>query len=115
MRAVQDETRAVLVTYSFHVSRSRRRDHVEPARSSATEEFNVILVLEQRSESHGASANEVRCEQSPIAPLLLGPEPALRKCSPRACLRRLGVYVPLRTRLNRLGAAASISPITNLP
>ncbi|MGQ0798576.1 MAG: hypothetical protein ACT4NL_00485 [Pseudomarimonas sp.] len=101
----------MLTTYSFNVRRSRPLDRVAPAGAPPTEEFNVILVLEQRHESNGNPPNEPRCEQHPVAPLLLSPEPALRKCSPRACLRRLGVYVPLRTRGLRLGAAVPISAI----
>jgi hypothetical protein len=44
----------------------------------------MILILDHRSDS------------APIAPLLLSPEPRLRKCSSRTCLRRLGVFVPVR-------------------
>lgn len=45
----------------------------------------MILILEHRKD-----------DLRPIAPLLLGPEPARRKCSTQRCLRRLGVYVPAR-------------------
>ncbi len=113
MRADQEPMTAMLTTYSFNVSRSRRLDHVVSAGSSPTEEFNVILVLEHRSESRGNATSEIRGEQSPIAPLLLSPEPALRKCSPRACLRRLGVYVPRRTSRIPASIATPISPITS--
>lgn len=51
----------------------------------------MILILDHRSDSQ------------PIAPLLLTPEPRLRKCTPQICLQRLGVYVPL-------GVAQRIAP-----
>jgi hypothetical protein len=54
----------------------------------------MILILDHRSDSQ------------PIAPLLLTPEPRLRKCTPQICLQRLGVYVPLPQR-GRLAAGVT--------
>ncbi len=113
----------MLTTYSFKLRRSRRLDRVASAGSPTPEEFNVILVLEHRSEPRGPLPvdglakvrNDLRSEETPIAPMLLSPEPALRKCSPRACLRRLGVYLPPRKRRLPLPATPPTSSISSPP
>ncbi len=46
----------------------------------------MILILDHRN------------DERPIPPQLLSPEPRLRKCSKRTCLRRLGVYLPEASR-----------------